>query len=169
MSPGYVYVLSNKSMPGLVKIGRSIHGGRKRADDIYRNATGVPTPFEMVFEIYTEDCRYLEAAVHEALQEWRVDPDREFFKVEGYTAVQAIIREHEATGNSTLVDTNELIDPADLYLMARTLENQFGEHQYVVFDIPSAFSYIEPKAILDALKKWRELLAKHSKPVSVVE
>jgi len=49
MKQGYVYILTNPSMPGLVKIGRSKNGGRKRASDLYQ--TGVPTPFRKRSEL----------------------------------------------------------------------------------------------------------------------
>ena len=86
---GYVYILSNPSMPGLLKIGRSIHGGRSRAKDIYQ--TGVPTPFKLEFEIYAEDCVECEMLVHEELCNERVSESREFFRVEINDAVKTLV------------------------------------------------------------------------------
>lgn len=90
ITKGYVYVLSNPSMPDLVKIGRSIHGGRGRADDLYRNDTGVPTPFELEFEILVSNAPLLEEMTHQALAEYRVNARREFFRIDWYEAMTTI-------------------------------------------------------------------------------
>ena len=75
---GYIYVLSNESMPGVFKVGRSINGGATRAKQIYQ--TGVPTPFQIEFEILVNEPCDTEILIHEELAEYRVSPDREFFK-----------------------------------------------------------------------------------------
>ena len=46
---GYVYVLSNNSMPGLLKIGYTERDVKTRANEI-SNATGVPEPY--IIEAY---------------------------------------------------------------------------------------------------------------------
>lgn len=86
---GYVYVLSNPSMPGLVKIGRSIHGGNKRARDIFQ--TGVPEPFRLEFELLCDDHEAVEQAVHSELGLYRPWIDREFFRVDIAMAMVSII------------------------------------------------------------------------------
>lgn len=78
---GYVYVLSNPSMPGIVKIGRSKYGGQGRAKDLYRNDTGVAEPFELEFEVMCDDCHHIESACHNRLAEFRVNNGREFFRM----------------------------------------------------------------------------------------
>jgi len=88
-SPGYVYVLSNASMPGLLKIGRSINGGKSRARNIYQ--TGVPSPFVLEFEIFVDCAVTVEALVHEKLDGFRLSESREFFQVDPMTAKHAII------------------------------------------------------------------------------
>ena len=94
---GYVYILSNASMPGLLKIGKSRRGGRHRAKEIYQ--TGVPTPFHLEFEIYTPDCDALEMYVHERLYQKRVNNSREFFEIEVSQAIanvsEALLEDHE--------------------------------------------------------------------------
>jgi hypothetical protein len=74
---GYIYVLTNPAMPGLVKIGRSIHGGRKRA--VQLDGTAIPTPFEVEFEMTFEDIEYAEPLIHARLSKYRVSKAREFF------------------------------------------------------------------------------------------
>lgn len=89
MSAGYVYVLSNQSMPGVVKVGRSIHGGASRSRSLYQ--TGVATPFNLEFEIFTPDHEWLESQAHMSLRFSRVNPDREFFKCPPSDAIEEIL------------------------------------------------------------------------------
>lgn len=89
MSKGYVYVLSNPSMPGLLKVGRSAHGGSRRAEQLYR--TGVPAEFRLEFEILTDNARHLESVVHSGLTPFRAGQDREFFTCSIAEAVKCIV------------------------------------------------------------------------------
>jgi len=86
---GYVYVLTNYSLPDVVKIGSSIIGGEQRANQLF--TTGLPTPFSLFFEAFADDCRELEALVHERLQDSRLSESREFFSVTPEEARIAII------------------------------------------------------------------------------
>lgn len=78
MIPGYVYILLNPSMPGLIKIGRTLRDSRMRAREL--TSTGVPTPFQVAFELFAEQHEALEAMVHNELNDFRVNPAREFFR-----------------------------------------------------------------------------------------
>jgi hypothetical protein len=77
MSRGYVYVLTNPTMPGLVKIGITTRSVAGRANELYQ--TGVPMPFKVSFEIKSPDCIYLERLAHERFSSVRVNDSREFF------------------------------------------------------------------------------------------
>ena len=85
---GYVYILVNTSMPGLIKIGKTQRDCHKRAREI-SDATGVPTPFTVVYKLSSEKYEWLESKLHNALTEYRVNPNREFFRfsVDGATEV----------------------------------------------------------------------------------
>jgi hypothetical protein len=89
VSSGYVYVLSNESMLGYVKVGRSIHGGAARSIALYR--TGVATPFKLEFELFTPDHEWLESQAHMNLKFNRVSPDREFFRCTPSDAIEEIV------------------------------------------------------------------------------
>lgn len=77
MNPGYVYILINHSMPGLIKIGKTIRDPHRRAREL--STTGVPTPFQVAFELFSEEHDTLEALVHNKLLDFRVSTNREFF------------------------------------------------------------------------------------------
>lgn len=76
---GYVYILVNDSMPGLIKIGKTVRNSRIRAREL-SNSTGVPTPFEIVFELSSEKYEKFEREVHNRLADHRVASNREFFR-----------------------------------------------------------------------------------------
>lgn len=85
----YVYVLVNRSIPGMVKIGMTTDTPVKRARDINR-ATGVPTPWICVWSLKCYASRILEQRVHEYLSEYRVADNREMFYVDSVTAQRVI-------------------------------------------------------------------------------
>ena len=62
---GYIYVLSNPSMPGVLKIGKTTRDVTARAMEL--QSTGLPTPFEIEFSIHVNDCHSLEKSVHDSL------------------------------------------------------------------------------------------------------
>ena len=78
MAKGYVYLLTNEAMPGLVKIGFTNGRVEERMDQLF--TTGVPRRFDCFFAVKVEDARGVEAKIHHALDFFR-QPDREFFKI----------------------------------------------------------------------------------------
>ena len=85
----YVYVLVNKSVPNMVKIGMTTNTPTQRAQEISR-ATGVATPWVPVFEFKCFRSDLLESEVHEYLATYRVNKNREMFAVDSYTAQKVI-------------------------------------------------------------------------------
>ncbi len=102
---GYVYVLSNDSMPGVVKIGRSINGGQHRAKAIF--STGVPTPFYLEFEILVDDAVIIEQTVHECLEHCRVSSAREFFRCDVREAIRTIMNEYASYIDLAVCEADE--------------------------------------------------------------
>jgi len=89
MSAGYVYILINSSMPGLIKIGRTFRDSKARAREL--RSTGVPTPFEVAFELFSESHEELEQKLHDQISEFRVSYDREFFRYPLKHAIQHLL------------------------------------------------------------------------------
>jgi hypothetical protein len=81
MSKGYIYVLSNPSMPGLLKIGRTSRSVEQRAAEL-SSATGVPEPFNILFSVLVPDCISGEVAVHSRFEFSRHNTSKEFFKAD---------------------------------------------------------------------------------------
>lgn len=81
MSLQIVYVLTNPAMPGLVKIGSTaqeeVEGRMKQLF-----STGVPVPFDCAFACRVPDAYTVEKALHHAFGNTRINPTREFFRIE---------------------------------------------------------------------------------------
>lgn len=88
---GYLYVLANSAMPGLVKVGKTTRSPSERAGEL-SGATGLPTPFIVVYEQLFEDCGSAESFVHAYLTQngYRVSDNREFFSAPVNNVVRAI-------------------------------------------------------------------------------
>lgn len=87
--PGYIYVLTNPSMPGLVKIGFTRRASDIRASEL--NTSGIPTPFVVAHEQMVRNCELTEALVHHRLSAFRVAANREFFRMQPDDAIEALI------------------------------------------------------------------------------
>ena len=85
----YVYVLVNKSVPGMVKIGMTTNTPDERAHQI-SSATGVPTPWIPVFSFRCYRSDLLEEEVHDYFAAQRVNDQREMFSIDSYTAQKVI-------------------------------------------------------------------------------
>lgn len=85
---GIVYVLSNRAMPGLVKIGMTTRPELDtRLKELY--TTGVPVPFDVEYacEVKASDCNKIEKALHTAFDPQRVNINREFFQIKKEQAI----------------------------------------------------------------------------------
>jgi hypothetical protein len=90
---GYIYLLVNPSMEGLVKIGKTVRDPRDRAKELGAT-TGVPTPFIPIFQAYVSDCSEAERYVHSCLDQrnCRVSGNREFFRVLPTDAIELMLK-----------------------------------------------------------------------------
>ncbi|WP_395144715.1 GIY-YIG nuclease family protein [Armatimonas sp.] len=81
-----VYVLTNPAMPGLVKIGYTTQEDvATRLGQLY--STGVPVPFDLEFACKTPNAAEVEKALHTAFGPNRINPKREFFRIEPEQAI----------------------------------------------------------------------------------
>lgn len=85
----YIYVLVNRSVPNMVKIGMTTKTPQQRAKEISQ-ATGVAEPWIPVFEFKCYRSDLLEKEIHDYLSEWRVNTHREMFLIDSYTAEKVI-------------------------------------------------------------------------------
>lgn len=90
----FVYVLSNPSLPGLLKIGYTSKDPNTRVKEISKS-TGIPVPFRIEFLKRCVNGEQLEKAVHKYLQEYRVNNRKEFFEVKLKTVKEVIESIHK--------------------------------------------------------------------------
>lgn len=128
---GYVYVLKNDYMPGLVKIGMTVRDDyRDRLNDLY--TTGVPVPFKAVHasKVRKEDTRRIEQALHVAFAPDRVNPRREFFHMDAERVIAMLnIIEIEDVTDYTNVILRENLDPSELEAQTRATEEREREER----------------------------------------
>ncbi|WP_302615134.1 GIY-YIG nuclease family protein [uncultured Bacteroides sp.] len=108
---GIVYVLTNPSMPGLVKIGMTTRDNLDtRMRELY--GTGVPVPFECAYacKVKTSDCTKIEKALHTAFAPNRINANREFFqiKTEQAKAILELFNKEDITQEITEEIDNDL-------------------------------------------------------------
>ena len=86
---GVIYILANRYMPGLLKIGQTTRDPETRAREISR-ATGVPAEFEIIYDEIVSDVDGAEAAIHAQLAALRVNKLKEFFRIDVRTAIKIV-------------------------------------------------------------------------------
>ena len=89
----WVYVLSNPSFNGMLKIGYTKNAPELRSEQLYKG-TGVPTPFKLEFAKQCLNGEMLERLTHKYLKADRVNNEREFFYTKLDDVVQTINKLH---------------------------------------------------------------------------
>ena len=85
----WVYILSNPTLPGYLKIGYTKNTPEQRAKQI-SNATGVALPYKVEWAFHCFNGEQLEGEVHRYLSSYRVNDHREFFQIPLEEAQKAI-------------------------------------------------------------------------------
>lgn len=86
---GWLYVISSPSLPGLVKLGCT-----RRLVLMIRvkelSSSSLPEPFHAHCFVFSDDCFELENNIHKYFDKERVNPDREFFRIEPKEAIDVL-------------------------------------------------------------------------------
>ena len=86
---GWLYVISSPSLPGLVKLGCT-----RRLLPMVRvkelSSSSLPEPFKAHCFVFSDDCFELENNIHKYFDKERVNPDREFFRIEPKEAIDVL-------------------------------------------------------------------------------
>lgn len=124
---GYLYVLSNNAMPGLLKIGLTTRAVEDRVAEL-NAATGVPSPF--VLEAYFEsaDPSKDEAAVHRRYAAQR-NRGKEFFRLDLSDTIQAVRDITGCEGVCREVQTQDRAAQEDAYAKQKKAERRGSNAQ----------------------------------------
>lgn len=117
-----IYVLTNEAMPGLVKIGLTTDSVESRVSSLSATS-GIPLPFECHFAAEVPEHISLdkvEKTLHKLFAEYRVNPKREFFKIEPEKAVLAL-----SLGNFKEVTPGKVdVDPVEAQALEKAKEQR---------------------------------------------
>jgi Fe2+ transport system protein B len=86
---GWVYVLTNEAMPGLVKVGQTYKTPEIRAQEL-SSETGVAAQYVVVYKAFVSNYDQVEKVVHDKLKSAGKHYNKEFFKCEAFEAIRHI-------------------------------------------------------------------------------
>jgi len=101
--PNIVYVLTNPSMPDIVKIGMT-DNLTARMRSLHNSST--PVPFECYFACTVADMQFVEKSIHNGFDDFRINPRREFFRVdpERVVSILKMVMIDDVTPKGDIVD-----------------------------------------------------------------
>lgn len=103
-----VYVLTNEAMPGYVKIGITSTNLEQRIREL-SSSTSVPIPFTCFYACTVKDMKFVEHQLHDAFDNHRINPKREFFQIapERVVAALKLVELEDITPKKDYVDSKE--------------------------------------------------------------
>jgi len=84
-----IYILTNEAMPGYVKIGKTSTNLEQRIREL-STSTSVPLPFTCFYACTVADAQFVEHQLHDAFDNNRINPRREFFQIAPERVVSAL-------------------------------------------------------------------------------
>lgn len=103
-----IYILTNEAMPGYVKIGKTNNNLEQRVRDLSAS-TSVPLPFTVFYACTVKEANFVEHQLHDAFDNNRINPRREFFQIapERVVAALKLAEIENITPNKDLIETEE--------------------------------------------------------------
>lgn len=119
-----IYILTNEAMPGYVKIGKTNNDLEQRVREL-SSSTSVPLPFTVFYACLVKDSQFVEHQLHDAFDDNRVNPKREFFRVapERVVAALKLAEIENITPKKDIVETKEDQKALDV---ARKIRSRFN-------------------------------------------
>ena len=101
-----VYILTNESMPEVIKIGvtDNLEQRIKQLDN-----TSVPLPFECYYAVEVSDAASIEKKMHQGLSENRIRQNREFFNVAPESA-KSLLEIAEVMGGKNVTPPFDIVE-----------------------------------------------------------
>ena len=143
---GFVYIMTNDSMPGIIKVGMSTKVPTERAKEL--EDTGLPMPYVVQYYAFFDDMQQAEKKAHNELSKYHYN--KEFFKTDVGTAINCI----ENLGLSF----NRLyckLDKVELYKLALRVDPDDADAHFGLGDANLHFK--DRGSALEEYKKLKEL------------
>jgi len=122
---GYIYVLSNAAMPGLLKIGQTRRDPFQRAREL--QTTGVPFPFRVEAAVRVGDPAEVERRLHKRFSDVRQTVGREFFRTHVNDVLTELLQYTSPQGEAGKAEaTPEISSTPPWAVQARTLLDLYG-------------------------------------------
>ena len=121
-----VYVVVNPAFPEVIKIGRCTDLAQ-RLKALSSN-TALPLPFECIFACNVEDSKKVEATLHRAFHDCRINPRREFFRISPQPVIDLL----------KLMSINEIEVTTDFGKETEPSDDAFKETLYSEFTFDQA-------------------------------
>jgi len=104
---GFIYVLTNPTIPDLVKIGKTTNL-EERVKQLSSHS-GVPVPFEVYYSCEVSDPHKVEKHLHDGFGDHRVNPKREFFRInpERVVSILKLVEVRDVTPQNDIVDDED--------------------------------------------------------------
>jgi hypothetical protein len=117
---GWVYIITTKAMPELVKVGFSTKDPELRASEL--NNTGNPYPYKVEYDVLVYEPRDIEQIAHGLLQRNGYHANKEWFTCSISTAISAI----REAGNGKILLENCISEPC-LEENISALQSTYGD------------------------------------------
>lgn len=171
MTGGFLYILSNPTIPGLVKVGKTTRDPSSRAKEL-SSATGVPAPFLLVYYQPVDDCDAAETWAHAELERrgYRPNADREFFMAPVHEAVEVVnaaravkniagdcsptLDEHPSSSESGIGLPEELFQLAISYLDGTDSVLANPQRAVKLFEQAAALGHAEAASFAASIYRW---------------
>lgn len=157
---GFVYVMANPAMPGIVKIGRTSRNPIDRAHELY--VTGVPHPFSIEFVLYAENSMELEEVAHKRFRRQRVNSGREFFQVPTADVIEWLVNVTLGIHDLTCIYCEKELRQESVDYAC----NETGCHPFEATDL---LRYVDADEIRRAYEKMRAGRQQRQEPVECIE
>jgi len=84
-----IYILTNEAMDGYVKIGKTNGNLEQRIKEL-SSSTSIPLPFTCFYACTVKNASFVEHQLHDAFDNNRINPKREFFQISPERVVSAL-------------------------------------------------------------------------------
>ena len=130
-----IYILINEAMPGYVKIGKTSTSLEQRIREL-SSSTSIPLPFTCFYACTVKDSAFVEHQLHDAFDNNRINPRREFFQIAPQRVVSALkLAEIEnITPKKDIVEDKE---DQDALNEARETRERRSPFRFDMVDIPA--------------------------------